>query len=215
MEASAAEPSDDARYVLTLPAVRWGINTLKGTKVHPFFLAYLHLRKRSAEEGSDVVSAQWDELGELMRVPGGPPGKPYYRPFWHGNVDDPGRYWLNRNIAGSYAPSSLRNVPLKIVEIVGSEFRLRPHHAQLARQHLLLDQPLSAIALAAFFYRNFAFTVQPPAAPSPFDLPEVFREDFHFASQDDEEYAVLFDEGIPPEMDWFEPVADLDAEVWE
>jgi hypothetical protein len=212
--ATAPESPDDAHYVITVPAVRWAIDTLKGAKIHPFFLAYLHLRKRAVEEGSDVVSAQWDELGELMRVSGGPPGKPYYRPFWHGNVDDPGRYWLNRNIPGSYAASSLRSVPLKVVDTVGSEFSLRPHHAQLARQHLLFDQPVSAVALATFFYRNFAFTAEPPALPSPSDLPEVLRQDFHFSSDSDEEYALLFNGGILPEVDWFEPFVDLDAKGW-
>lgn len=197
----------DPTYVLTLPAVRWAIDELRGSKIHPFFLAYLQLRKNAAEEGGGVIVPHWDELGDLLSVAGGPPGKPYYRPFWHGDVDDPGRYWLNRNIAGSYAPSSVRAVPRQVVDIIDGEYSLKPNHAELAVEHLLYGEQVSAIALAAFFYRDYGFTAAPPGAPSPFDLPPVLRDDFRFGGDDD--FALLFHDGIPQvDFSWFEPFAD-------
>lgn len=209
-----AAADEDRTFVLTAPAARWAIATLRAAKVHPFFLAYLHLRKRAADEGNPVIAPHWDELGELLRVPGGPPGKPYYRPFWNGTVDDPGRYWLNRNIAGSYAPSSLRNVPTRVIETVGSEFSLKPSHAALARQHLLYDQPLPAIAVAAFFYRNYGFHSPPPHTPSPFDLVLILRDDFQL--EDDAEFSQLFHDGLeidPGQVEpWFE-LLDEDLET--
>ena len=206
------EPSDRT-FVLTVPTVRWAIDELRSAKVHPFFLAYLHLRKHAGTDGTSVITPHWDELGDVLRVPGGPPGKPYYRPLWHGNVDDRGRYWLNRNIAGSYSPSSLREVPRRVVDLVDSEFVLKPAHARLAREHLLFDKPLSAAALAAYFYRDYGFYPPPPGSPSPFDLPVLLREDYRLT---DDEFAVLFDDGISApdmEMEWFEPFDQLAPEL--
>src|SRR5580704_9599020 len=160
--------------VPTLEAVRWGIQTLKASRVHPFFLAYLHLRKQAAEQGTmDDIVPDWEELGTYLRVRGAPPGKPYYRPLWHGNATDPGRYWLNPNLAGSYAPSSLRNVPTRVVGINGSHFSLRPEHARLAREHLLYEEPISAIALAAFLYRDFGLMAERSLGPH--DLAQELR----------------------------------------
>lgn len=196
--------------VLTLEAVRWSLDALKEASVHPFFLAYLHLRKQAAEQGTTAdLTPNWDELGTYLRVPGGPPNKPYYRPFWNGKETDPGRYWLNPNLAGSYAPSSLRIVPREIVDIIGGHFSLKPDHAQLARKNLLYDQPISAIAMAAFLYRDFGFAATGSLDPN--DLEDELRADFHY-SLHDEEFDLLFSDVIPTSVDrWFEPF----TEEWE
>lgn len=206
----------DGFQVITLEAARWGIETLKEARVHPFFLAYLHIRKRGAELGtSEDIVPNWDELGTYMHVRGGPPGKPYYRPLWHGKDVDPARYWLNRNLAGSYAPSSLRNVPIRVIDIRGGHFALRPGHARLAFEHLLYGQRLSAIALAAYLYRDFGFVSD--RTPGPEDLREAFAEDFYY-SPNDEEFELLFDPwtggsasaGAP--RNWFEPISDTEED---
>lgn len=202
----------DALQVLTIEAVRWGIETLKQTRVHPFFLAYLHLRKRAAEQGSDEdIAPDWEELGDYMHVRGGPPGKPYYRPLWHGKGTDPGRYWLNRNLAGSYAPSSLRNVPVRVIETRGSHFSLRPEHARLALEHLLYEQSLSAIALAAYLYRNYGFSSDRMLGSD--DLRDAFADDFHFFPAD-AEFELLFEWRRPSVVGaWFEPFTSSE-EAW-
>jgi len=199
-------------YVLTLDAVQWGIAELKRAKVHPFFLAYLHLRKRGSEDGTQsMITADWDELGTYLAVSGGPPGKPFYRPIWNGNVQDVGRYWLNPNIAGSYAPSSLRGVPRKVVDTNGSEFMLRSNHARLARRHLLYDDTISALAFAAFFYRNHGFVTDDVEPPEPHDLEHVLRRDFRFMDNDDDEFDLLFRSVVPASSivgDWFVDIDD-------
>lgn len=198
----AAEEGQRRTFVLTAGAVHWAIDELKGAKIHPFFLAYLHLCRQSFDMNTrSMIAPHWDELAEVLRVPGGPPGKPYYRPFWNGNVDDPARYWLNPNIAGSYAPSSLRALPRNVVDTSGSEFALKAGHPQLALRHLLYDEPVSALALASFFYRNYGFTTPGPEM-NPADLAEVLRADYRFAEQD---FTVLFSSAIPQDMDWFAP----------
>ncbi len=198
-------------FVLTLEAVRWGIDTLKKQKIHPFFLAYIHLRKRAVELGMDSdISADWEELAQYLPVKGGPPSKPYYRPFWHGKSTEPGRYWLNPNLAGSYAPSSLRDVPYKVIDTSGSHFSLKPDHAGLAREHLLFDEPVSCFALAAFFFRDFGISTPSAVVPAVSDLLAVFRNDFNFLPQDPH-FDVLFSLEQPTDVQlWFEP---LDADT--
>lgn len=201
---AAAEQTQEV-HVLTLEAIRWAIDALKSVRIHPFFLAYLHLRKQAAEQGTaDDIAPDWDELGTYLAVRGGPPGKPYYRPLWNGKGVDPGRYWLNPNLAGSYSPSSIRNVPMRVVDINGSHFSLKPDHAQLALKHLLYDEPVSTIALAAFLYREFGLISS--RAPAPSDLGDMLREDFHYLPSD-EEFSLLFGSAIPTSVDrWFEPL---------
>ncbi len=195
-------------YVLTLEAVRWAIQELQSQPIHPFFLAYLHLRQRAAEQGStEEIQPQWEQIGQYLRVPGGPPGKPYYRPFVSTKGSDPARFWLNQNLAGSYAPSSLRSLPRKVVGIEGNHFSLLPNHAQAAKEHLLKEIRVSAVALAAYFYRDFGFTVA-DREPTPADLVEVLRQDFLFGSGEPD-FAALFVTLVPAGVAvWFEPLTE-------
>ncbi|MGH2910285.1 MAG: hypothetical protein ACRDK8_13440, partial [Solirubrobacteraceae bacterium] len=142
------------------------------------------MRQLSQEQGGlSDIQPDWDQLGQHLLVPGGPPGKPYYRPIWNSQTDDPGRYWLNPNLAGSYAPSSLRAVPYRVIDTSASTFSLKPDHAALALEHLLYGEQLSAVAFGVFYYRDFGLTTT-GSSPSPLDLAGVFARDFHFDSPD-------------------------------
>jgi hypothetical protein len=167
-------------YVLTVEAVRWALDQLKSQKIHPFFVAYLFLGKWSAEQDTTTeIQPEWTELADYLSIGGGPPGKPFYRPFWHGTVNDPGRYWLNPNLAGSFAPSSLRNVPARIVDVTDGRFSLKSGHEMLALEHLLYGEPVSTIALGAFIYRDYGFyDIDSVLAPEALSV--VFRQDFHY-----------------------------------
>lgn len=202
MAVSGANPDV---MVLTLRAVRWAIGELKSSKVHPFFLAYLHLRRHTEFAGSSRVTPAWDELGDFLRVKGGPPNKPYFRPFWNGNVEDASRYWLNANIAGSYAPSSLRTVPRTVIDTDGAEFILLEGHAQRARHNLLYDTRISAVATAAFFFRDYGFLPDDPTA-QPADLLAPLIRDFRLSNDD---FDLLFHSDVPSNIsDWFETLVD-------
>lgn len=209
----SAVDEDPPVFVPTVEAVQWAIETLTASRVHPFFLAYVHLRRWDIEQETEGgIRADWEQLGEFLEVPGGPPGKPFYRPFLNGQVKDNSRYWLNPNIAGSYAPSSLRNVPLKVVETGDGLFYLKEDHAELALENLLFGEPLSAVAFAFFYYRNFG-VVTPAASPAPLDLVAVFARDFQFSPLDDD-FDVLFETDFPDDMgSWFEELDDMTAGV--
>ena len=163
--------------------MQWAISDLQSQRIHPWFLAYLHLRQRSIEQGSsDDIEPHWEELARYMRVSGGPPGKPFYRPLWNGKGSDPGRFWLNPNLAGSYSPSSVRELARKVVDTHGSHFELRPNHAEAAFKYLLNETRVSALALAAYLFRDFGFAADRPLEPP--DLAAVLRQTFYFAPGD-------------------------------
>lgn len=195
--------------MLRLDVVRWAIDRLNEKRAHPFFLAYLHLRSRATEQGSaaDIVP-QWQALGHFLAVPGGPPRKPYFRPL----SDPPGNFnrgWLNENLAGSFAPSSLREgmPPIRVVEKAGpGRLSLRAGHAELARLHLLFGELVSFYPLAVFLYRDFGFLMT-KGDSGPTALREVFDRDWGFARSDDpgRDFDTLFSVSDDYDAeDWFE-----------
>lgn len=187
-------------YVLSLPAVRWAIGELELRQTHPFFVAYLYLRRLEAKAlaaGDDPsdLEPSWSELGQYLSVQGHPPGLPYYRPMWHNKVSDRTRYWLNSNLAGSYAPSSLRSNTRRVVVVnEESHFGLQPDHIEQARTVLLNDTPMSPVVLAAFLFRDYGFTTTDDQPPEPSELALVLSEEFGLGDVDFER---LFSESIP------------------
>jgi hypothetical protein len=201
--AGAAGEGDRPIFVLTTSVVRWGIEQLQSQKVHTFFPAYLEIRRTAIESESDAeIYPDWSNLEKHLQVPGGPPRKPNFRPFWH-QTRKGGEDWMNANIAGSYAPSSIRKVPATVVDPDGSGYALKGNHAELALENLLFGERLPAYPLAVFYYRDFGFTTDGPSLPAQ-GLMEIFRQDFAFDA-DSPEFDVLFSSALPDRTDWFEP----------
>jgi hypothetical protein len=195
-----------SHFVLTIDAVKESIAELNSRSIHPFFPAYLHLRQQSAVQGTtDAIRPNWNELGELLEVPGGPYGKPFYRPFWSG-PSNAGQEWLNRNLAGSYAPSSIRTVPRKVIDINSDgSFRLLERHWDLALEYLANGVKLPVVALAGFFFRDFGFLAAEP--PGPADLVQEFFGTFGYELRPNtEEMEHLYSDGWIGNEDlaWFE-----------
>ncbi len=197
----------DLVYVVRLARVRQSIETLLARQTHPYFIAYLHLRRTAARQGRLTgLTPNWAALGNLLEVPGAPPGKPFLRPFWKGQRDAH-QEWLNANLAGSFAPSSLRGVPLRVVDTdAQGRFLLRERHWELAREHLLLDNPMPVLALAAFLFRDLGLYFV--AEPGPATLIELFRREYGYSSEDETEFNELYDTswtgGSGP---WLEPLS--------
>jgi hypothetical protein len=189
------------------------VRTLLGRDIHQFFVAYLHLRRLAGRLGRITdLEPNWAQLGTLLEVPGGPEGKPYLRPFWKG-ARDAHQEWLNRNLAGSFSPSSLRGVPARVVETDASgRYSLREDHWRLAREHLLFERPVPVLSLAAFLFRDFG--LRSDHKPGPEDLISLFRVQYSYTPNDDAEFAHLFDTkwrgGDGP---WSEPLDDLGVVV--
>lgn len=153
-----------SRVYSTRPeVVASAIRELAARQIHETFPFYLYLRRLATATGrkSNLSLAGASQFFDtFLRVPGAPPNKPYLRPFTSRGRDRDA-LWLNKNIAGSFAPSSLREgQPLFSVVTVarvgaGAAFNLRPSHARLAREHLLLGELLPVVPLAVFLFRDF------------------------------------------------------------
>ena len=201
------------QYVITLEAVRASIDALRATPLHPYFPAYLHLRQKSGEQGAtEGIAPNWNEIGVFLNVPGNA-GRPYFRPFGTKGHDE-SREWLNPNLAGSYAKSSLRSgqPPLKVVEANDDgTFTLPAKHWELARLHLASDQKVSALAVAGFYFRNFAFEAE--ESPTAGELVDEFRLALGYSPEDEVEFNYLFTSGWEGEqITWFEPFEGLKGE---
>ncbi|WP_129813877.1 hypothetical protein [Streptomyces albidoflavus] len=167
-------------YVLRTEAIRWAIDTLTTRRIHPFFLAYLYLHGLTPDEDKPVpVLPVWTDLGKYLTMPGGPSRKPYYRPFFQ-EISKPERYWLNANLAGSYAPSSLRQVPRRIVDVIeDGRFQLKEDSAELALEHLLFAEPAPLLALSTFMLRNYGFKSD-DGVPGEREICSLFLAEFNF-----------------------------------
>jgi hypothetical protein len=178
---------------------------LQSHRIHEQFPAYLHVRQRAIEAGSfSDIEPVWREVGELLRMPGGAPTKPHYRPFASRNLRDPSGYWFNENLAGSYAPSSIRSTSRFMLNEAGTGFALRPDHAQQAFTILLKGTRVPAWALAAYYLRNYGFAFEGRGGCD--ELIAAFKHEFQFDHGDD--FEVLFDDEHPLTIgEWFEPLA--------
>jgi hypothetical protein len=180
-----------------VPVVQWAIEALTSRQVHPFFIAYLHLRALAIQNDEfSSIRPRWADIGKHLALPGGPPGKPYYRPWLDGQVHDRSRYWMNSNLAGSWAPSSLRQEPLNVVRTTGRTFALEPGHAQRALTHLLYGVRLPVLPFASYLYRDYGF-VNRQHEPNSNDVINAFAQDFRFRENRsaDEDFTTMFDDG--------------------
>lgn len=195
--------------VLTKDAVRWSIGLLGGQRIHPAFIYYLYLRKMSAAGELSSASASSAEVQDLVRMPGGPEGRPYYRPLRE-RGDRTGEllrsFWMQDNIAGSWAPSSLKRISPAAWLVDGENHYVLPDgHAGLARRELLFENTVSALAMGCYFLRNDGFVLDGPAQPD--DVLEGFRQKFRFDDEHSGEFDLLFDVSVPDvAFAWFEPV---------
>lgn len=189
------------------------LRRLKEQKIHPTFAGYLSLKRAATAYGrtNDLESRVIRDFFEaFLRIPDATEQKPYFVPFSDSATSDAYR-WLNRNLAGSYAPSSLRDVaPLRrVVEIADRRYSLKDRHWELAREHLALGNRVPVLPLSAFLYRDYTFLRDEPTAG---DLISAFREEFGYTTASfetaDDEYPYLYyeDEDVDMNDDWFQAV---------
>lgn len=170
--------------------------------VHPHFVGYLCLKRLATEIGSEEdLSPDFKSFHEtFLKISGHPTGFPYLRIF----VDKPpseNNLFLNKNVAGSYAPSSIRDNFRKIVTITGTgreaKFTLNSQHWMLARTHLCKEKKIPVVELSVVLYRDYSVTGDNPSLA---DFVEVFKEEFGYLSSSpsstiggDKEFDILYD----------------------
>lgn len=199
-------------YVLAPEAVRKAISNLEHRFIHQHFAGYLAiLRAKRQHSGSLVhMSDVLDFHDRYLRAADTPDEMPYVRPFTQGR----GLQQMNRNVAGSYAASSIRgNGQIgKVVSVQGSgrsaTYDLRNNHAALALDVFLQAQKVPAASMAAFLYRDYGFKLEAPKMAS---VVTLFRDEFGLRASDPEEQ-IVFDELFVDDSSLFE---DTDLVVTE
>ncbi len=125
--------------------------------------------------------------------------KPYLLPFKKTDAT-PENVWLNQNVAGTYAPSSVRDgQPFdRVVDIDNSGgnslYVLKSNHAKIAKEELCDNQPIPVDLLAAFFYRDFGIMTE--ATPTKEDVVSIFKYEFGYRDNieaQSEEFDELFE----------------------
>lgn len=188
-------------YVLSVATVRRAVTVLQSVPVHEAFIAYLHLRGRAAVSGQTTgLKAEWNrgEVHEWLDVPGGPPKKPHFRPLAIRSRSTD-TYWINKNLSGSYAKSSLRSDLQGLLVAEDGSYQVPTDSGgeydpiPVASAMQIDDKLIPMWALAAFLYRNNVFLG--PAEPPEIDaINEVFQLEFMWTER---EIEAIFDMSLP------------------
>jgi hypothetical protein len=189
-------------------------------RLHPNLAGYLALKREARRLGrNDRLTSPYQEFFDtFLAVPDGPGGRPYLRPFWD-QAARASQMWLNKNVAGSFAPSSLRKGVSPLLHLASIEesngkvtYSLLPDHAELAKKHLAFAKAIPVVPLAVFLYRDVAFETD--HAPAACDVVDVFRFEFGYRSDNADETsefnALYIDDcGSRDSSAWF---ADVESE---
>lgn len=168
-------------------AVRKAITTLSAARIHPTFSGYLGLLRTAALQRT-MTGLQWDykEFFEtFLRVTGGPPDRPYLRPFWDEDSTEQ-KMWYQENVAGTYSPSTAPRIVAfsAVVGVTGKgragRYSLKARHWEQARTHLTNSNRVPVVPLAVFLFRDFSFE-GPEVKMS--DVVSVFRSEFGFTDK--------------------------------
>ncbi|WP_313651296.1 hypothetical protein [Pseudomonas soli] len=190
-------------YLLNLDFVSRSIEYLRGIKIHRHFAGYLCLCYTAQLEGrSDRLKPEFKEFFDrFLLVGSAPQNTPYLVPF-NESGNGAANVWMNSNVAGSYAVSSLRpQAPLRrVADLFGagraSNFSLKDDHSTACYESLLFGQKINVVPLAAFIFRDHVFLANGGEEPTINDLVVGFSSLFGFDNPGS--LHVLFDlEGFP------------------
>lgn len=188
--ADASEASQT--YVLTVEGVRKAISRLEYRFIHQHFAGYLAiLRAKRQHSASPVHMSDILEFHDrYLRAADAPDEAPYVRPFTQGH----GLQQMNRNVAGSYAPSSVReNGKIgKVMSVLGSgrdaTYDVRANHATIALDIFLQNQKAPAASMAGFIYRDYGFKMDTRSMSS---VVKLFRDEFGMRASLPDERAIF------------------------
>lgn len=153
------------------------------------------LREAKIASNTQQIKVNFKQFFDDFLVYGGASeSRPYVVPF--SSSGGLSNVFFNKNVAGSYAPSSVRqgHAFTQVVSISGNKnlvrYSLIASHSTLALKHLLYGQRIPIIPLAVFIYRNYGLAGAGEAADFQLFVSE-FRAEFGF---NDLNGAASFDE---------------------
>lgn len=188
------------------------METLASRNIDPAFIYYIYLREQALVGELASASPSAPEVESLLRMPGGPNGKPFYRPMKERGAGGKGEvlresFWVAENVPGSWSPKSLKRLKgAGWLVNDANQYELPADHVARARKTLLNDVPVSAVAFGGYFLRNDGFVID--GDPSASDVVEGLRARFVFRAEHDLDFATLFDPTPPAnvQFSWFESV---------
>ncbi len=204
-----------SRYVVLPDRVAASLAALREPYIHPHFAMYLCLKRAAKALGRqrDLPLNYIEFYEAYFRVDKANPKRPWLRPF----LDEPpskANRLLNKNAAGSYAPSSLRKTLLNVVDIKGEKpprYSFQPKHWELARSVLMRGAQVPIADLVIVLYRDYALETT-ARVPSIAAWIAVFREEFGYepspSNDAHEQFDHLYsDDGEAREGEaWFKPL---------
>ena len=199
----AAGPEPGSTYVFTKDAVRRAMDRLSTTPAHEHFAGYLALLEAERHTKGGLHRSRFikDFHQRYLTVAGLKDAMPYYSPVRN---PDAGEFKpFNKNVAGSYAPSSLRpDGPfMDAVDVRGKgqgvTYSLRSDHATVVSGSMLGSKRLQALALAVYLFRDYGFEARSLLA-----VLDTFRDQFALRANHADE-AETFDALFDPSLDGF------------
>ena len=199
------------KTVVRKPLVSQALHRLRQQPTHTLFAGYLCLQRQTGilNRLTDLKPDFRAFYQEFFSVKDHPLGAPYIKPFIEQKPSSK-NLWLNGNVAGSYAPSSLRQgQPFRrVVDIQDGTYALSPNHATKAFENLLFSKAISAVDLAIFLYRDYGFEDN---AFSVTELVDIFAYEFGYSSKPGaapkEGFSLLYKvAAISDTREWFESV---------
>lgn len=186
--------------VIELAVVRKSIEILRRSKIHELFPGYLCAKLESVKQNrTSSLKPNFKSFFDLYLKPGGESReRPYLRPFSRTGAEN-SDIWMNQNVAGSYAPSSIRgDSPLRHVIEVSSDrkYSLKNNHAELAFTHLAFKTKIPVVSLAVFMFRDFGFELE---ELSLHDVVNAFKHEFGYRNDfsiENTEFDLLYDDDI-------------------
>ena len=175
-------------YAFSVEAVVRAIRSLSNTRSHEHFPGYLALlRERTSPDplrSTDIV----EFYDARLRIEDAPEQAPYLRPFRSRGVGKPLTLY-QRNVAGSYAPSSIRegralSRVIRVEEASSGqvEYSLPSEHWSIVLSEMLSGHRQPLLATAAFLLRDCAFPLED--GPSLDGAIEVFRRELNIRPSD-------------------------------
>lgn len=149
-----AQSGRDGSWTISAHVAASAIAAIRELQIHPQFTAYLALRRAVAQGRSGDVSEIKRFMDDFLRVRGAPTKAPYLRLF-NETRPSPQTLWGHPNVAGNFAPRSLRpGSPLvRIVRVPETPYLLRDNHYEIALATMTKNAirlPVCRLALALF-----------------------------------------------------------------
>lgn len=194
-------------YVLNPDLVNKAVEDLHDRRIHPHFATYLGLTRYAELHGTrrrmQYPYAEYLEKhyrveassGRNMIIDGSE--KQFLTPFTLQYIPESkwtGDNWQQQVSPGTAGRSQADQGLHMVADMDGDEmiYTLHDDHVDEALEYLLFGDPVPAIPVAAYLYRNRGF-VPESGEPELMDIEELFREEYGF--QDDDDFNTLFING--------------------